>query len=143
MSDGFGKKGQVDPIIHLMASSYGWGGNPPRGAKYVGMVPEKNDGKTAYTLTMPKDVPVQGFWSVTVYNKDGFFTPNELNAYSVNNVTGKKNDDGSMTIHFGGDSSAANFLPITEGWNYVVRLYLPGTAAIEGDWNPPAPEVAK
>ena len=143
LSDGFGKKGQVDPIIHLMASSYGWGGNPPRGAKYVGVVPEKNDGKTAYTLTMPKDVPVQGFWSVTVYNKDGFFTPNELNAYSVNNVTGKKNDDGSMTIHFGGDSSAANFLPITEGWNYVVRLYLPGTAAIEGDWNPPAPEVAK
>ena len=143
LSDGFGKKGQVDPIIHLMASSYGWGGNPPRGAKYVGMVPEKNDGKTAYTLTMPKDVPVQGFWSVTVYNKDGFFTPNELNAYSVNNVTGKKNDDGSMTIHFGGDSSASNFLPITEGWNYVVRLYLPGTAAIEGDWNPPAPEVAK
>ena len=143
LSDGFGKKGQVDPIIHLMASSYGWGGNPPRGAKYVGMVPEKNDGKTAYTLTMPKDVPVQGFWSVTVYNKDGFFTPNELNAYSVNNVTGKKNDDGSMTIHFGGDSSVSNFLPITEGWNYVVRLYLPGTAAIEGDWNPPAPEVAK
>ena len=143
LSDGFGKKGQVDPIIHLMASSYGWGGNPPRGAKYVGVVPEKNDGKTAYTLTMPKDVPVQGFWSVTVYNKDGFFTPNELNAYSVNNVTGKKNDDGSMTIHFGGDSSVSNFLPITEGWNYVVRLYLPGTAAIEGDWNPPAPEVAK
>lgn len=143
LSDGFGKKGQVDPIIHLMASSYGWGGNPPSGAKYVGVVPEKNDGKTAYTLTMPRDVPVQGFWSVTVYNKDGFFTPNELNAYSVNNVTGKKNDDGSMTIHFGGDSSAANFLPITEGWNYVIRLYLPGTAAIEGDWNPPAPELAK
>jgi len=143
MSDGFGKKGQVDPIIHLMASSYGWGGNPPRGAKYVGVVPEQNDGKTAYTLTMPKDVPVQGFWSVTVYNKDGFFTPNQQNLYSVNNVTGKKNSDGSMTIHFGGDSKAANYLPITEGWNYVVRLYLPGTAAIEGDWEPPAPVAAK
>jgi len=143
MSDGFGKKGQVDPIVHLMASSAGWGGNPPRGAKYVNVVPEKNDGKTAYTLTMPKDVPVQGFWSITVYNKDGFFTPNKLSAYSVNNVTGKKNSDGSVTIHFGGDAKAANYLPITEGWNYIVRLYLPGTAATEGDWNPPAPEPVK
>ncbi|MCA9096470.1 MAG: DUF1214 domain-containing protein, partial [Planctomycetaceae bacterium] len=138
-SDGFGKKGEVDPISHLMASSYGWGGNPPRGAKYVGVVPKKNDGQTAYTLTMPKDVPVGGFWSVTVYNKDGFFTPNNLNAYSKNNVTGKKNADGSMTIHFGGDPTASNHLPITEGWSYVVRLYLPETEVLEGDWNPPAP----
>lgn len=142
MSDGFGKKGQVDPIVHLMASSFGWGGNPPRGAKYFSIVPEMNDGKTAYTLTMLKDVPVQGFWSVTVYNKDGFFTPNKLNAYSVNNVTGKKNSDGSVTIHFGGESSEDNYLPITAGWNYVIRLYLPGTAIIEGDWNPPAPVPA-
>lgn len=137
-SDGFGKKGQVDPIMQLVATSYGWGGNPPRGAKYVGAVPEKNDGETAYTLTMPEDVPVEAFWSVTVYNKDGFFTPNPLNAYSVNDVTGKKNEDGSMTIHFGGDPSADNYLPITEGWSYVIRLYLPGTAVLEGDWNPPA-----
>lgn len=142
-SDGFGKKGQVDPIMQLMATSYGWGGNPPRGAKYVGVVPEKNDGKTAYTLTMPEDVPVEGFWSVTLYNKDGFFTPNRLNAYSVNNVTGKKNSDGSMTIHFGGDPDAENHLPITEGWSYVIRLYLPGTAAIEGGWTAPAPELVE
>jgi hypothetical protein len=139
MSDGFGKKGQVDPIIHLMASSYGWGGNPPRGAKYFGGVPERNDGTTAYTITMPKEVPVGGFWSVTVYNKDGFFTPNKLNAYSVNNITGKKNRDGSMTIQFGGDPNASNYLPITEGWNYVIRLYLPETQVLEGDWTPPKP----
>ncbi|TWT40623.1 hypothetical protein KOR42_49300 [Thalassoglobus neptunius] len=138
-SDGFGKKGQVDPITHLMASSFGWGGNPPRGAKYVNVVPEKNDGKTAHVVTFPKDVPVNGFWSVTVYNKDGFFTPNKLNAYSVNNVTGKKNNDGSVTIHFGGDPSSSNYLPITEGWNYIIRLYLPDWEITEGDWTPPAP----
>jgi hypothetical protein len=91
-----------------------------------------NDGKTAYTLTMPKDVPVGAFWSVTVYNKDGFFEPNELNAYSKNNVTGKKNADGSMTIHFGGDPGADNYLPITEGWNYLVRLYLPEMKFLRG-----------
>lgn len=143
MSEGFGKKGEVDPIVHLMASAYGWGGNPPRGATYVGVVPEKNDGKTAYTLTMPKDVPVGGFWSVTVYNKEGFFTPNALNAYSMNNVTGKKNADGGMTIRFGGNASAENYLPITEGWSYVVRLYLPETKVLEGDWKPPAPVLVE
>ena len=86
---------------------------------------------------MPRDVPVQGFWSVTVYNKDGFFEPNALNAYSVNDVTAQRNDDGSVTIHFGGDAGASNYLPITPGWNYVVRMYLPGWQIIEGDWSPP------
>jgi hypothetical protein len=143
VSEGFGKRGQVDPIAHLMATAGGWGGNPSRGATYVSTFPEMNDGKTPYKLTMPKNVPVGAFWSVTVYNKDGFFTPNELGAYSKNNVTGKKNADGSMTIHFGGDPGAANYLPITEGWNYLVRLYLPGTEIIEGDWSPPAPIPVK
>ena len=141
-SDRFGKRGQVDPIVHLMATSIEWGGNPPRGAIYFSVVPDKNDGKTAYTLTMPKDVPADGFWSVSVYNKDGFFEPNDLNAYSVNNVTGTKNADGSMTIRFGGDSGATNHLPVTEGWNYTIRLYLPGWEITEGEWTPPAPEPA-
>lgn len=143
VSDGFGKRGQVDPVIHLAATAMGWGGNPPRGAVYVNVTPTKNNGKTAYVLTMPKDVPVQAFWSVTVYNKDGFFTPNKLNAYSINNVTGKKNKDGSITIHFGGDPEQPNYLPITDGWNYIVRLYLPGWQIIEGNWNPPSPTIAK
>ena len=142
-SAGMGARGRVDPIAHLAATALGWGGNPPSGAKYVNVVPEQNDGKTAYTLTMPKDVPVQAFWSVTVYNKEGFFTPNKHNAYSVNNVTGKKNDDGTTTIRFGGSPDQTNFLPITEGWNYIVRLYLPGWEILEGNWNPPAAELAK
>ena len=87
---------------------------------------------------MPKDVPVAAFWSVTVYNKDGFFTPNDLNAYSFNSITAKRDDDGKVTIHFGGDSTAANYLPITDGWNYIVRCYLPGWQIVEGNWTPPA-----
>jgi hypothetical protein len=137
---GFGPRGRVDPTQHLIAAAYGWGGNPQRGAMYFNVVPKKNDGKTAYTLTMPKEVPVQAFWSVTVYNKDGFFTPNSLNAYSFNSVTAKRNDDGTVTIHFGGDATASNYLPITGGWNYVVRCYLPGWQIIEGNWTPPAPQ---
>jgi hypothetical protein len=143
MSDGFGKRGQVDPILHLMATASGWGGNPARGATYVNVYPEANDGKTAYTLTLPKDVPVGAFWSVSVYNKDGFFEANELNLYSKNSVTGKKDADGGMTIHFGGNPNADNYLPITEGWNYLVRLYLPANEILEGDWRPPAPVPVK
>jgi hypothetical protein len=139
----FGRAGEVDPIQHLMGSAFGWGGNPERGAMYFNVTPEMNDGKTAYTLTMPKDVPVEAFWSVTVYNKDGFFTPNTLDAYSFNSITAKRNPDGSITIHFGGDTKATNYLPITEGWNYIVRCYLPGWQIIEGSWTPPSSRVAE
>ncbi len=138
-SDGFGKRGRVDPVMHLLAAAYGWGGNPPQGAKYVGVVPEKNDGKTPYTLTLPEDVPIDGFWSVTVYDKDGFFEPNDLDAYSFNSTTAKKNDDGSVTIHMGGDPSHPNYLPVTPGWSYVVRLYQPCWQVLEGSWTAPAP----
>jgi hypothetical protein len=141
--EGFGARGFVDPTQHLLATAAGWGGNPQRGAMYFAVAPAENDGQTAYTLTMPKDVPVQAFWSVTVYNKEGFFTPNDLNAYSFNSVTAKRNPDGTTTIHFGGDTSASNYLPIEDGWNYLVRCYLPGWQIIEGNWTPPAPEPVK
>jgi hypothetical protein len=137
-SKAFGAKGQVDPVQHLVGAAFGWGGNPQRGAAYFVGAPEKNDGKTAYTLTMPADVPVGAFWSVTIYNKEGFFEKNDLNAYSFNSVTAKRNDEGGVTIHFGGASSQPNYLPLTDGWNYIVRCYLPGTEIIEGDWTPPA-----
>lgn len=139
----FGRKGEVDAIQHLMGSAFGWGGNPQRGAMYFNVTPEKNDGKTAYTLTMPKDVPVDAFWSVTIYNKEGFFQKNKYNAYSYNSVTAKRNDDGTVTIHFGGDPKLTNYLPIVDGWNYIVRCYLPGWQIIEGNWTPPAPQPVK
>jgi hypothetical protein len=139
----FGARGAVHPIQHLAGSAYGWGGNPQRGAVYVNIVPESNNGKIPHKLTMPKDVPVDGFWSVTVYNKDGFFEPNPQNAYSINNVTGERNADGTMTIHFGGDPDQPNFLPITDGWNYIIRLYQPGWQIIEGNWAPPEPQVVE
>ena len=142
-SDAFGKKGEVDPVQHLIGSAAGWGGNPQRGAMYFNFSPEKNDGKTPYTLTMPKDVPVEAFWSVTLYNKDGFFTPNKLNAYSYNSVTADKNDDGSVTIHFGGDPKSKNYLPIEDGWNYVIRCYLPSWQIVEGNWTPPEPQLVE
>lgn len=133
----FGPKDKVDPVQHLLGTAAGWGGNPPEAALYVGDTPEKNDGKTAYTLTV-KDVPVDGFWSISVYNKDGFFEKNDQSMYSVNNVTAKRNDDDSVTVQFGGDpSEAPNCIPITPGWNYIVRLYRPQKSILEGSWKFP------
>ena len=114
----FGRKDEVDPVQHLIGTAAGWGGNPAHAALYAGAEPKQNDGKTVYRLTV-KDVPVDGFWSVSVYNKDGYFQKNARNAYTVNNVTAKPNADGSVTIQFGGDEGAPNCMPIMPGWNYV------------------------
>lgn len=124
-TNAFGKKEEVDPVRHLIGTATSWGGNPDKDARYLGVTPEKNDGRTIYKLTV-KDVPVDGFWSITVYNRDGYFEKNDQNAYSINNLTAKKEADGSVVIQFGGcDSKTANCLPITLGWNYTVRLYRP------------------
>lgn len=48
-----------------------------------------------------------------------------------------------MTIHFGGDPQADNYLPITDGWSYIVRCYLPGWQIIEGNWTPPPAQPVK
>lgn len=138
----FGSKDEVNPVKFLFASATGWGGNPQKDAMYAGVTPENNDGKTAYTLNV-KDVPVDGFWSISLYNGEGYFQKNQYKAYSVNNVTGKKNKDGSLTIHFGGDSKQDNFLPIMDGWNYLVRLYQPRKEIMDGSWTFPKPMPAK
>lgn len=138
----FGINGEVDSIKHLLGTAYGWGGNTEEAAMYVNGVPKENDGETPHVLNV-KDVPVEGFWSVTVYNAEGFFEKNALNAYSFNNVTAKTNSDGSYTIHFGGDPEQINYLPITKGWNYTVRMYQPKEEVIDGTWEFPAVQPAK
>jgi hypothetical protein len=69
--------------------------------------------------------------------------PNDRNAYSVNNVTAKRNADGGVTVHFGGDPSAANYLPISPGWSYVVRMYQPRNEVVDGTWKFPDAQPAK
>jgi hypothetical protein len=101
----------------------------------VGSV-EKNDG-TPHVLNIPQDVPVRAFWSVIVYDANGFIPENDLGIYSYNNVTAKLNADGSITIHFGGDEDQINYLPIAKGWNYVIRMYEPGEEILDGSWTFP------
>ncbi len=94
-----------------------------------------------------KDVPLDGFWSVNVYNARGYFEPNSANAYVVNSVTGKKGADGSVTIQFGGDPATAgdgvNVLPITPGWNYMVRLYRPRKENSDETWRFPEAQLMR
>ncbi|WP_083533270.1 DUF1214 domain-containing protein [Bosea sp. WAO] len=131
----FGTRAEVDPVRFLLGAASAWGGNPDKEAIYLNIVPEKNDGKVVYGLKVPASVPVDGFWSVTVYNAEGFFTPNALDAYSLNNITAKKSADGSFDIQFGGcDGKVANCLPVTPGWNYMVRLYRPHAEILSGTW---------
>ncbi|RYD20806.1 MAG: DUF1254 domain-containing protein, partial [Verrucomicrobiaceae bacterium] len=138
--DSFGKKGEVDPVRHLIGSAMGWGGNPDKDATYLNITPQKNDGKTVYELVV-KDVPVDAFWSVSVYNAKGYYEKNARNSYTINSITGKKGDDGSVTIRFGGeDGKAPNMIPITDGWNYTVRLYRPRKEIVDGTWKFPEPK---
>ena len=138
----FGDKANLNPISHLLGTAFGWGGNPEEAAMYANVVPEKNDGKTSYVITF-KDVPVDGFWSITVYNKDGYMEKNDRDVNSYNNVTAKKNADGSITINFGGGPKAINSLPITPGWNYIVRMYQPKQEIINGSWSFPKAQPAE
>ena len=131
----FGKKEDVDPVRHLLATGWGWGGLPDDEAIYLNVEPNLPVG--AYKIDV-KDVPVDAFWSISVYNKNGYFQENEYNAYSVNSISGTQNDDGSITVHFGGDPKSINYLPITEGWNYTVRLYQPRKEILDGTWTFPS-----
>jgi hypothetical protein len=139
----FGPRGGVDPLRHLIGAASAWGGNPEKDALYLNVVPAHNDGKTVYRLNV-KDVPVDGFWSISVYNAKGYFEPNPQNAYTLNNITAKESADGAIAIQFGGcDGGSENCLPTPPGWNYLVRLYRPRPEILDGSWTFPEPQAVK
>ncbi|WP_394561126.1 DUF1254 domain-containing protein [Aquipseudomonas alcaligenes] len=138
----FGLRGEVDPVRHLIGSASAWGGNPESDTVYETVTPASNDGTTAYRLVV-KDVPVDAFWSISVYNAAGYFERNALNAYTLNNLAAKREEDGSIAVQFGGcDGQVTNCLPITAGWNYMVRLYKPRAEILSGDWRFPEASLA-
>lgn len=130
----FGRKDAVDPIRHLIGTALGWGGLPEQEASYIMVSPELPVGHYALTVG---EVPVDGFWSISLYNAEGYFQENDRGAYSVNNIIGTPNADGTFTVNFGGDDDAVNALPVMEGWNYLVRLYRPREEFLNGSWTFP------
>jgi len=136
----FGSRDHVDPIRHLIGSATAWGGNPDKDATYLNVTPPDNDGTKIYKLVV-KDVPVDGFWSISLYNAEGYFEKNPYDAYSLNNLTAAKSADGSTVVQFGGcDGKIPNCLPIMKGWNYTVRLYRPRAEILNGKWKFPEPK---
>jgi hypothetical protein len=130
----FGSPSQTSPVRHLIGSASAWGGNYETDALYLNVLPSRNDGATVYKLKV-KDVPVESFWSISVYNAAGFFESNPYGAYTLNDITAKKGEDGSITVQFGGcDGKIPNCLPVMPAWNYMVRLYRPRAEILSGAW---------
>ncbi|MGD8932419.1 MAG: DUF1214 domain-containing protein [Chromatiales bacterium] len=134
----FGSKETTEQVPHLLGAAFGWGGLPSQDAFYLSINPNLPIGR--YQIDVPKDVPVKAFWSISVYNKDGYFQKNDKGVYNINSQSGKANPDGSMTVNLGGcdDASRINCIPLTQGWNYTVRLYRPDASVIDGKWTFPA-----
>jgi hypothetical protein len=134
----FGSRTQVDAVRHLIGTASAWGGNPEKDAMYLNVTPAKNEGTAIYKLNIPAKVPVDAFWSVSVYDATGHFKKNPYNAYSFNSLTAKKSPDGSVAIQFGGcDGKIPNCLPTVKDWNYMVRLYRPRDEVLNGKWKFP------
>jgi hypothetical protein len=132
---------EVDPVRHLIGSAILWGGLPEKDAVYLNITPQRNDGGAVYKLNF-HDVPVDGFWSITVYNAKGYLEPNQYNAYSLNSITAKKNADGSVAVQFGGShDKIPNWLPTMPGWNYMVRLFRPRSEILNGTWKFPEAQL--
>ena len=129
----FGRKQDVDPVRHLVGTASGWGGLPEQEAFYLNVEPGLPVG--AYELTVGQ-VPVDAFWSISVYNAAGYFEPSGSGVVSLNSVTAHRDDDGSITVRFG-DGDAPNTLGIMDGWNYAVRLYRPRPEILDGSWKFP------
>lgn len=139
-SHAFGSKEEVRPVDHLVGAAAGWGGLPRSAAMYVLNSVENNDGETPHEITV-RNVPVDAFWSVTIYNADGYLEANDAGINNFNNFSATPNEDGSHTIHMGGcDDGRINCIPITPGWNYAVRMYQPREAVLDGSWTFPVPQ---
>lgn len=100
-----------------------------------------------YTITFPKDAtpPVNGFWSLSIYNANHFFVANPINRCSVGtkNKDLQPNNDGSLTIYVqatppGNRLQRANWLPAPKGdFSLYVRAYWPKAPVLDGSWTPP------
>lgn len=134
----FGARGEVDPIRHLIGTAVGWGGLPDAEARYDLHVPNLPVGEYRFAIG---DVPVDGFWSISLYDRDGYFQASDVGACSVNSLTAEREADGSVIVHLGGcGDGRPNCLHLMDGWNYLVRLYRPRPEVLDGSWTFPEPE---
>ena len=144
----------TDYLQRAFITLVGLGANLPQDAVYpqtdVDERGEALNGKNRYLLRFPKDQlpPVNGFWSLTMYNSDFFFVPNPINRYSVSPRNAlKTNADGSVDLIIQHDTPGkekeSNWLPAPSGpFNLMMRLYWPKEAVLEGSWKIPPVQKA-
>jgi hypothetical protein len=136
----FGSPSEVDPTRHLIGTATAWGGLPQAEAFYL--IESEPRAAGHFTVTL-RDVPVDAFWSFTVYNRDGYFEALPSGSHSVNSVTAQAGPDGSVVLNLAPDGTGlANHLYVMDGWNYAIRLYRPRPQVLDGSWAPPVPVPA-
>jgi hypothetical protein len=129
--------------------------NAPNETKYyyqdLEAAGKRLNGASQYTVTFPKEQtpPVNGFWSLTLYNEHHFFSPNAIRRYSLGTKSKnmKYNADGSLTVYVQAappsDDKRENWLPAPrEDFSLFIRAYWPKTAVLDGSWTPPPVNVA-
>lgn len=137
-------------LKRAIVAQLGLGANLPEDAIYPNSVGDENgkplDGANKYIVRFAKDAvpPVEAFWSITLYDDEGFQVANPLNRFAVSSwMPFKREADGSLTLYVqndnpGGDREA-NWLPAPKSpFNLTMRLYAPKSEALTGVWNPPA-----
>jgi hypothetical protein len=136
-------------LKRAIVAQVGLGANLPEDAIYPLNLGDQSgaplDGANKYTIHFDKGAapPVNAFWSVTLYDHDGFQVANGLNRFAVSSwMPFKYNPDGSLDLYFQNDSPGtdkeANWLPAPKGpFNLTMRLYGPKSDALTGKWNPP------
>jgi hypothetical protein len=136
-------------LKRAIVAQLGLGANVPEDAIYPMNLADSEgkplDGAFAYTVHFDKGLtpPANAFWSITLYDSEGFQVGNALNRFAISSwMPLEKNPDGSLDLYFqnespGGDKEA-NWLPAPKGpFNLTMRLYAPKDAALVGKWNPP------
>ena len=136
-------------LKRAIVAQVGLGANLPEDAIYpINLGDETGkplDGANKYTLHFDKNdmPPVSAFWSVTLYDSEGFQVANPLNRFAISSWMPFKYDaDGSLDLYFQnespGNDKEANWLPAPKGaFNLTMRLYAPRSEALTGKWNPP------
>lgn len=136
-------------LKRAIVSQLGLGANLPEDAIYPLNLGDESgkplDGANKYTITFEKGAapPVNAFWSITLYDQEGFQVGNVLNRFAVSSwMPFKYNADGSLDLYFQNESPGkdkeANWLPAPKGaFNLTMRLYAPKSEALTGKWNPP------
>ena len=136
-------------LKRAIITQFGLGANLPEDAIYPLNIADETgkplDGGNAYVLHFDKGAtpPVNAFWSVTLYDAEGFQVANSLNRFAVSSWMPFKYDpDGSLDLYFQnaspGTDKEANWLPAPKGaFNLTMRLYAPKSDALTGKWNPP------